>query len=699
MGKFSVMTVVLLVGGTLYAQPFHRETEGIPVRINGTMVDLPFAGGMNSPNHQFVDIDSDGDLDLFVLDTDPPVDFYRNEGTRFSPRFALRNGVIPLPPISRWFLYPDIDGDGLRDLLTEDSTLVGVRVYKNTGSPQSPLFTLLVDGLRDSSNNEVFAGQNSIPAVIDIDADGDLDFFSSNYNGTVNYYENVGTSVDLLLAFRTSFWQTITVYGDTCTTNNRPPSLHGASSYTFADIDANGAPDMFIGDIFASGIFHLRNIGTPSMPHLVCVTGSFPTNQPVRSAGFNHSSFIDIDGDGDVDLFVGVLATLVQSDGFLFYRNVGSPSLPVFVLRTRNFLSMIDVGMNAHPAFVDIDADGAQDLFIGNLNGQLAYLHNEGTPLAPSFRLVDSIYQNIAGGFSFAPSFVDIDGDGRKDLFIGTYNGRVKFYHNLGTPYAALFVLEASPVDSINVVFNAAPTFVDIDADGDQDLFVGKNDGRISFYRNDGSVNVFIPVLQTYFYESILVGANAMPTFADIDNDGDQDLFVGSSEGRVAYYENVGTPGAPQFVRRTNHFAETQALREGAPAVVDIDGDGDNDLFIGTQRGGLHFYRNHAVPNAIVETDLPSTPMLFQNYPNPLGANGRSEQSATTIAFQIPRSGFVTLKVYDLLGREVRTIVHGVVQAGTYAHTLDATRLPSGVYFYRLQSNSFSATKKLIVIR
>ncbi len=676
------------------------------MQANGVSISLPFAGGVNSPNHQFLDIDGDGDLDLFVLDVNPPVELYRNEGTVTSPDYKLRNGIVPLPPISRWFLFHDVDGDGLKDLLTEDSTFVGVRLYKNTGTPQAPLFTLIAGTLRDSSNADVFAGQNSIPALVDIDADGDPDFFSSNYNGTINFYQNIGTPANLRLAFRTTFWQAITIYGDTCTIGDRPPDLHGASAFRFADINGNGAPDLFVGDVFASGIFFLQNIGTPADPHMVCNTSSFPINQPVRTAGFNQTSFVDIDGDGDLDLFVGVLATLVQTDGFMFYRNNGSPTSPLFQLQTTNFLSMVDVGMNAHPTFVDIDANGTLDLFMGDLGGRLAFFRNEGTASAPSFRLADSTYQNIRGGFSFAPVFADIDNDGRKDLFIGTYDGRIKFYRNVGTPQAATFLLQASPTDTINVSSNAAPAFVDIDADADFDLFVGKGNGSISFYRNEGNAGVFLPVLQTTSYQGIPAGSNLFPTFTDIDNDGDADLFIGTSDGLVEFYENVGTPAAAQFIRRTNHYAATEPMLEAAPTFADIDADGDNDLFVGTIRGGLHFYRNLRNSLSVPEASVPFFTELLQNYPNPFNptttirfsVRGSAFEESRS-AFRVQRSGRVTLKVYDVLGREVVTLVDGNVAPGTYEVVFDAADFPSGVYYYRLQAGDFVQTRKMILLR
>ncbi len=676
----------------LVAQPFSRHVESIPVVVNGAPLVLPFGGGVNSPQHQFVDIDSDGDLDLFVLDVDPPVEFYRNEGTRFAPLYRLRNGAVALPPVSRWMLFYDIDGDGLRDLLTEDSTLVGTSVYKNIGTPHSPQFTRVSPLLRDSSGFVVFPGQNSIPALVDIDADGDYDFFSSNNDGTVNYYQNIGNATTLRLVFRTTRWAGILITGDSCTIGLVMSSHHGASSYRFADFNANGTYDLFIGDLFSTGLFLLLNNGTPTDPRMECNTAHFPTNQPVATAGFNHTTFADIDCDGDLDMFVGVLGGVTQRDGFLFYRNNGSPSAPLLQLHTHNFLTMIDVGMSAHPTFVDIDANGTHDLFVGNLNGQLAYFRNVGTPASPSFLFVDSVYQNIAGGFSYAPTFTDIDADGKKDLFLGLFDGTMRYYRNVGTPQAAQFVRANSPVDTVRVGFNAAPAFADIDADNDLDLFVGNAAGQLRFYRNNGTASNFRPALVSTNFQNTQVSRNAAPAFTDVDGDGDADLFIGTDEGRIEFYENTGSPSNAQFVRRTNHYANTEPALEASPTFADIDGDGDKDLFFGVRRGGIHYYRNERITMSVVEPSRPQPTALEHTYPNPFN-------SIASIRFQVAQQGHVQLHIFDVTGREVATLVNDLRAPGRYVVQWDASQHPSGVYLYRFTAPTTMQTGRMLLVR
>jgi hypothetical protein len=89
---------------------------------------------------------------------------------------------------------------------------------------------------------------------------------------------------------------------------------------------------------------------------------------------------------------------------------------------------------------------------------------------------------------------------------------------------------------------------------------------------------------------------------------------------------------------------------------------------------------------------LPETYALSQNYPNPFNP-------LTNIQYSIPKSGFVTLKIYNLLGQEVATLVEGNQTAGTYVATFDASRVSSGVYFYRLSSGRFVEVKKMLLLK
>ena len=89
---------------------------------------------------------------------------------------------------------------------------------------------------------------------------------------------------------------------------------------------------------------------------------------------------------------------------------------------------------------------------------------------------------------------------------------------------------------------------------------------------------------------------------------------------------------------------------------------------------------------------IPKAFAIEQNYPNPFNPT-------TTLSFGVPRAGLVTVKVFDLLGREVATLVNENRPAGYHTEVLDGSRLSSGVYFYRLQANGYSATKKLMLVR
>jgi len=93
-----------------------------------------------------------------------------------------------------------------------------------------------------------------------------------------------------------------------------------------------------------------------------------------------------------------------------------------------------------------------------------------------------------------------------------------------------------------------------------------------------------------------------------------------------------------------------------------------------------------------VITEVPTQYTLSQNYPNPFNP-------ATSIKFSVPKSGFVSLKVYDILGREVAILVNQVKSAGTYIVDFDASAFTSGMYFYRMEANDFVSVKKMVLVK
>jgi len=135
------------------------------------------------------------------------------------------------------------------------------------------------------------------------------------------------------------------------------------------------------------------------------------------------------------------------------------------------------------------------------------------------------------------------------------------------------------------------------------------------------------------------------------------------------------------------------SVNDGLPAtcIYDIAVNGDN-AFLGTSNGLWRRPFAEITDAKEVKSSLPTEYLLSQNYPNPFNP-------ATTISFNLPKTSQVNLVVYNILGKEVKTLVNEVKSAGSYNIHFDAGSLPSGVYFYRLTAGSFSETRKLVLMK
>ncbi|MGH7558992.1 MAG: hypothetical protein ACREMD_14650 [Gemmatimonadota bacterium] len=169
---------------------FEHRVTGFPVADSaGRPYDHPFLGGFNVPRPQLVDIDADGDLDLFVQEAADRIAFFeRLDGPAI--RFEWRTDRFAGLQVGEWYRFADLDDDGDPDLLGEAKFSM-IQAWENRGPVAEPRFVGVVDTLRDTSGTAIFSDRQNIPNVVDFDCDGRLDLMLGRLDGSVTRYEAV----------------------------------------------------------------------------------------------------------------------------------------------------------------------------------------------------------------------------------------------------------------------------------------------------------------------------------------------------------------------------------------------------------------------------------------------------------------------------------------------------------------------------
>lgn len=576
---------------------------------NNQPLPLALAGGLNAPQFSTIDLNGDNRNDLFVFDrTANRIYTFLNENNRY--RYAPEYEIL-FPAMRNWCLLLDYDKDGKKDIFTTKNGTVSV--YKNISLPKSNVTfvqeskNLTTKSFSSASQINIGIDATDIPAITDIDNDGDVDilFFTPSFGVTVEFAKNMSVEkyrkADSLEFEKTSIrWGSFEEcsvcneykFGnENCSkaqkddlrddlngdlkANNSPQILrveHSGSTQLVIDLDGNGLKDMLIGDVSCNNLAAFFNKGTQQDAKFDAFLQNFPQIFPVNMPIFPAAYYEDVDFDGLNDLLVAPnvadnsdkLTNFRQS--IWFYKNVGTNNTPVFNFQKTDFLQgeMLDIGENTKPIIVDVNADGKLDLLLANssslqtdksLKTQLFYYQNTGTNQQPSFKLQDENLYNFLtlNGLNLRPTFADLNNDNALDLIFS-----ISTQQNLTTMQYVLN--ENLPNQPLN--FDLAK-------------------------RQNLNINsTFRPLDE--------------PLFVDLNNDNFVDLLIGRLNGNLEYWENTGdvtNPANPNFVLRNARVGgiTTSATKTALSlAVADLTNDNKLELITGDGSGNLRVYENFA---------------------------------------------------------------------------------------------------------
>jgi len=671
--KFSLLLGCLLFASSLFTQTFQRQINPFPIIIDGAELEIPFLGGFNKPNPQFVDWNEDGLTDLFVRDQDGRLQYFLNSGSADEPNFEFQTKAFQNLDVGQWFTFFDYDHDDDIDLMASPQS-PDVTLFENV----SDSLILAVSQLLDDSSVAVHGGQIVIPTIADIDADGWEDLFVGGVSGAVTYYRNLGLTDGLpVYHLETNSFEDILIVWVPGRDDR-----HGANALEFYDIDDDEDLDLFWGDYYQPGLFFLENFGTSSDPDIPdsLMIDSYPQNEPVSSAGFNVPRLIDLNSDGAAELFVGVQSGIYGTD---FVDNFWYYDMTVegdFGLVTKNYFEQIDLISGTIPTLADMDSDGDLDLFIGNefdasnsgWKGDVYFFENIGSAVSPQFEMVDSSYFDEGMGNNMAPAFGDLDGDGDFDALVGDYNGEISFFLNDGSPTEPNFSYQGKFLE-IDLAGRATPALGDVEGDGDLDLYVGDKNGSVHVWSNEGDpANYNFMKISDDLFPGEDLGLEIALELADFDNDGDLDLLIGNQSGEL-YLANPSGSELHQLEQLPHSGLNL------APTIGDMDSDGKMDLIVGSNEGGLQYFSVEE-QSVVNNEDFPIMTRLVSCYPNPFNNTAIFQLSS-----DVPADS--RLIIYDILGRQVDLIQFSISEGVSSQISWNAENSSSGVYLWHLLSS------------
>lgn len=487
-----------------------------------------------------------------------------------------------------------------------------------------------------------FAGGLNLPQFsrIDLNADGVEDLFIFDRDGNVMMpYLNIGTNTAPDFEFAPEFVSDF-------------PNANGWA--LLRDFDGDGQPDLIAGNDTDEGVVVYWNTRTSTGPPVfVQRTNRLQSNYGLITKDLFVSSYdvpgvVDTDGDGDMDILTfntaGIHIELHQnlsqelyghSDSLVYevmdpcwgkFREDGLNNTITLGISCKGITAPVDIQQGAAHAGssicpLDEDADGDMEVLIGDLTHEnLVYVRNAGTASLADMDSTNYSFPSYSMPVWMdvfpAAFYEDVTGDGRKDLLVAPNLAQVS------ENFESVWMFEdTSAVDSVRFALRdrsflqdemidcgrgSKPVLFDHNGDGLMDIVVANDNykyGNVNYsgltlYENVGTVTQPAFELITRDYASLTTVFNPMLSaislaFGDLDNDGDEDMLLGDSNGLLHLMENTATAGNPaSFTLTQYNFKAIDIGGYSAPFIADLDGDGKKDLVVGEMAGNLNLFMN-----------------------------------------------------------------------------------------------------------
>lgn len=714
---------------------------------------LPFSGGLDAPQFSECDLDMDGTLDLVVFDREGyRISTYINDGIAnqisytFAPEYAKR-----FPKINDWMLMLDYDGDGKNDIFS--AAPGGVRVYRNmSGNATGLRFELIESTLLcdyGSITTNLYVEQQDIPAILDVDDDGDIDIltFSKSIDTSgesIYWYKNLSienfnrkdtfafeVGKECWGRFRESYTdcranlqyangicglggKSLLTYNEEQIKNHftqkSADAKHSGSTLLIFDANNDGKKDLLVGDISCNTMYMLFNNTNNISPIMTSAIQHYPSIKPVDVFVFPAAFLVDVNNDGKKDLIVAP-NTPNNSDNFenihLYTRNDSTTGNNIFTWQSDDFLEseMIDVSEGSAPAFVDYNNDGLLDIVISNTgyysssavySTGLALYENTGTTNTPKYNLISRDWMNLSSLNinNMVPSFGDLDADGDLDMVCGSSDGLLHFFRNIATTGQSMS-LQFVPnyFGSIDLGNNTTPFIYDLNNDGKPEILVGERFFNINLVSNSGTPTSPNYIVETDSLWKIDLGkklrypsGRSSVSIAKMNNTTNEKyLLISNGNGMLYMYKNL-----------PNSY--TEAIQNFSIS--------DDSLFVST---GNYGGGNSAFPISVADINgdqlpeiISGTPqggvLLFLNQSNFSSVSNSKNNSGINIYpnpcyDKINVSSdfkFDRIKIYNINGQVIKTLEGKVSE-------INILELSNGIYFLECSGNNKIATQKFIV--